>query len=980
MSASTSYNFPSHSIRNIFVRSFFLLTLVFLTTVTLHAQSDTDSKRDLAEKLRQEASQLYTQQTETALREALSKYEAALSIYRTLDDRFKAAATLNDIGLIHVALNNKETAFVYFAQALQIYRAADNKEGESLSIQHLFNLYSSLDNREKLRVMEMLTQMRKLINVVGNRALEIYLTIGIGYIHFELGDYQKALDFYNQALPLIETQGNATERAYALNLIAIIYGSIGERQKELDFYNQAIPLFRLTGNRIGEGFALGHIGEIYSDLGELAKALEYYEQALPLLRDLKDGEPNTLISIGDIYFSKAEYAKAFDHYQRALLLGRAAKFQHVESAALISIGFTHLDLNEPQKALESFTQALALKKSIGSPEGQAFSLYGMAVAHRDSGDLNEALTNIEAALSIIEGARAKIASQELRSTYFARTQHWYEFYVDLLMHLHTQHPTAGYNAAALQANERSRARSLLEMLVEARADIRQGVEPRLLEQERSLQQRLNGRARQQAALLNETHTEEQSRAVAKEIGTLTTQLQQVEAQIRQSSPRYAALTQPQPLSLREIQPEVLDKDTILLEYSLGAARSYLWVVTQDSIQSYVLPKRAQIEDAARQVYKFLSKPNRDKQSLEGKPGVLDQEQSDQMAPTDSSAARLSQMILAPVAAQLGKQRLLIVADGALQFIPFAALPSPAAKNSTAAYRPLILDHEIVTLPSASTLAVLRREVKGRRPAPKTFAVLADPVFDRADERLKNIAGKAAPSSPGTDANAQAQPDASKKASALRDFDRTVIQSAQDSDVERAGLAIPRLPGTRREAEQILKLVPATERKQAFGFSADRKAATDPALGQYRYIHFATHGLLDSQHPELSGILFSMFDDKGEPQDGFLRAHEIFNLKLPAELVVLSACQTGLGKEVKGEGLVGLTRGFMYAGAPRVVVSLWNVSDQGTAELMTRFYQAMLKQGMRPAQALQAAQKAMVRDGRFTSPYYWAAFTLQGEWR
>ena len=157
--------------------------------------------------------------------------------------------------------------------------------------------------------------------------------------------------------------------------------------------------------------------------------------------------------------------------------------------------------------------------------------------------------------------------------------------------------------------------------------------------------------------------------------------------------------------------------------------------------------------------------------------------------------------------------------------------------------------------------------------------------------------------------------------------------------------------------------------------------TSAEFGQYRIIHLATHGLLNSTHPELSGIVLSLVDQHGQPQDGFLRLHEIYNLKLPAELVVLSACQTALGKEVRGEGLVGLTRGFMYAGAPRVVASLWKVDDKATAELMKRFYQAMLgEQRMRPAAALRAAQVEMLKQKEWEDPYYWAAFVLQGEWK
>jgi CHAT domain-containing protein len=318
--------------------------------------------------------------------------------------------------------------------------------------------------------------------------------------------------------------------------------------------------------------------------------------------------------------------------------------------------------------------------------------------------------------------------------------------------------------------------------------------------------------------------------------------------------------------------------------------------------------------------------------------------------------------------------LLIVADGALQFVPFAALPLPAVPPDNAAvYRPLITEHETVNLPSASTLAVLRQEIKERKPAAKILAVLADPVFMLNDTRFT------------TTTSVRARPDnVTAPQAAQRGLALNVTKAAADAGLTAEaglrGIQIPRLPGTRREAEQILTLVPAASQMHVFDFAANRAAVTAAELGAYRYVHFATHGFLDSQHPELSGILLSMYDAQGVPQDGFLRAHEVFNLKLAADLVTLSACQTGLGKEIKGEGLVGLTRGFMYAGAPRVVVSLWNVSDEGTAELMTRFYRGLLQAGQRPAAALQAAQVSMLKEQKFAAPFYWAAFTLQGEWR
>jgi CHAT domain-containing protein len=257
------------------------------------------------------------------------------------------------------------------------------------------------------------------------------------------------------------------------------------------------------------------------------------------------------------------------------------------------------------------------------------------------------------------------------------------------------------------------------------------------------------------------------------------------------------------------------------------------------------------------------------------------------------------------------------------------------------------------LPSASVLAVLRGELAARKPAAKTVAVLADPVFSADDARVKT-----GNRTPGAE-------------EAPADLARAI------NDVRGE---LSRLLLTRDEAEAILSVAPRNSSLGALDFRANRATATSDELSNYRILHIATHGLLNSQHPELSGLVLSLVDDRGQAQDGFLRLHEVFNLRLRAELVVLSACQTGLGKAVKGEGLVGLTRGFMYAGAARVVASLWQVDDAATAELMKRFYRRMLQDGMRPAAALRAAQVELSKRPQWQLPYYWGAFVLQGEWR
>jgi CHAT domain-containing protein len=320
------------------------------------------------------------------------------------------------------------------------------------------------------------------------------------------------------------------------------------------------------------------------------------------------------------------------------------------------------------------------------------------------------------------------------------------------------------------------------------------------------------------------------------------------------------------------------------------------------------------------------------------------------------------MLLGPVAAALGRKRLIIVGDGALQYIPFGALPAPRTIGGT---HPLIVDHEIVTLPSASVLHVLRRELGDRSPAPKAVAVLADPVFSTDDPRFQ----RTRPRLPGQIGPESVSANQSRPPS-------DVQRSAAESGVTR----FERLRFSRQEADAVAALAPANASLKATDFAASRATATSAELGGYRIVHFATHGLVNNHNPELSGIVLSLVDEAGRPQDGFLRLHDIYNLKLGADLVVLSACRTALGKEIRGEGLVGLTRGFMYAGAPRILASLWNVDDRATAQLMRQLYVSVLKQNQTPAAALRAAQVAMWKSSRWRSPYYWAAFVMQGEWR
>lgn len=908
------------------------LLFLFLAPTPEPAAQSRGQGAAAADRLVEEAERLAAEGTRESLVAAVGKLTAAAGLYRDSGDRAREAQALNSAGYNYSQLGEHEPALEHFTRALALYRA------------------------------------------LGDKPMEAVLLNNLGSVYRDAGELQQALDHFGQALPLLRAGRDREAEAVALNNLGRLYFTLGETRKALEYFDLALPLQRAAGDRAGEAVTLTNAGQIYAASGEWRGAISHYERALPLFRAAgnRRDEAMTLNYLGMAHAGLDEMEKAIEYYQQAMPIARDLGDRATEALILSNVASGFVGLGEPGEAVETYERALRLFEESGNREMAATALMNIAFSERTRGRLPAAVSRMEEALEIVEFLRASLGNQELRSSYFASVRDFYEFYIELLMHAHRQQPGGGHDAKALHASERARARSLLEMLAEAGADIRQGADPALLGRERALRQRINETALAQTRLAGGTRGGSEQAAVGRALEELTAELSDVQAQIRLKSPRYAALARPEPLTLGEIQKQVLDPDTLLLEYSLGKERSYLWAVTADSVESHELPPREEVEEACRQFYEHLKDAERWAAGARAKGATRELSVTPQAAAASPRAGspevarRLARILLGPVAQKLAGKRLLVVADGAIQFVPFAALPAPAADPAgPAAYRPLVADHEVVSLPSASTLAVLRREVSGRAPAGRTMAVLADPVFGPDDVRLG--------------ARRVVRPAPAAAAARQRGL-KVVTQATADAGVSGPGGAIPRLPGTRKEAEHIAALAPGGPPRRMEGFAANRAAVLDPALGDYRYLHFATHGILNSRHPELSGILLSFYDQQGAAQDGFLRAHEVYNLKLSAELVTLSACQTGLGKEVRGEGLVGLTRGFMYAGAPRVVVSLWNVSDEATAELMTRFYRGIFEGGLRPAKALQAAQAAMSQDARFGAPYFWAAFTLQGEWR
>ena len=836
---------------------------------------------------------------------------------------------------------------------LEELRTATEPDRNRVAAQTLFTEAKALRNERTRQSYQQAIEKYDAASVIwqslNEKLLQAFTFHEVGNIYGDIGEFQKAIDSHTEAAALYkEAQNPRGEAAVTVN-IGWIYGELGDTQNRLAMYDRAAAIYLTVGDI--DPVLISNFGTTYAKLGQYQRALDIHLHVLEIRRPI--GEPLglgiTLRNIGDCYEHLGNKQKALDYFNESLPFMEKAGNHFYTASTLVNLGLIYESLGQKEKALDYFSQTLKIRQRINDERGTGTALFYIARVERDLGNLNEARKQIEAALTLVERLRTRVASQQLRATFFASVQQFREFYIDLLMRLYKENPSQRLDVAAFNASETGRARSLLELLSEANAEIHHGVDPQLLERKRDLEQSIADKAESQVRLLSEKHTEEQATAAAKEIAALTAEYELLEARIRDTSPQYAALTQPLPLTLEETQKQVLDPETLLLEYSLGDQKSFLWAVTPDSVKTYELPNRATIETRARRVYELLTARNQRvaNETLEQRRQRLESADAEYL----KSAASLSQILLGPAAAELKSKRLLIVSDGVLQFVPFSGLPDPTNAQ------PLMLEHEIVTAPSTAVVASLRNETTNRKPAPKTLAVFADPVFSTDDPRLQTA----------------------KLAHAARE-EKTSATDAVRSASEIGLGDLRRLRFSRQEADEITRYATNDLKLEAVDFQANRSLASSAELGQYQIVHFATHGLINNTHPELSGVVLSLVDEKGRPQNGFLRLYDLYNLKLSADLVVLSACQTALGKEIRGEGLVGLTRGFMYAGAPRVVASLWQIDDRATAEFMKRFYEGMLGQKLRPAAALRAAQASMSKDARWHQPHYWAAFTLQGEWK
>jgi CHAT domain-containing protein/tetratricopeptide (TPR) repeat protein len=886
-----------------------------------------------------------------ALRDAAGRYATARALFAKTGNRKMEGVALDSLAWVHDLIGEKWRALDLYNEALVIREEVGDKDGEIFTLLGIGLIYNYLGEIDK--ALETNEHALDLARETGNRRHEANLLHNIGGLLWATDEMQKALEYYRQSLEIRKTLDDPSGMSGTLNNIGDVYRRLGDYDRAMEYFANALEVRTSIGNKRGMAHSLHTMGLVHSARGEWEEARKTFQRALDLRRETGD-KRGVAFSLGGL--SGAGYA--LGRVDEAINLNREALALWQEMGERRSLGESQwklalmlIDLGRLDDAKPSLDKALEIARDVRDRSSEASTLYGLARYERARGNLEASKGHIEGSIAIVESLRGKIASEDLRASYLASVSTFYDFYVSLQMELDRKRPDSGFAARALETSERARARSLIDALSAASVETLIDAGSDLSSREQQLHRQIQQLDRQVVKLAAEGSQATELALAQTKLDKTLADYRSVLDEIRATNPRLSDLMRPDTLSLEEIQA-LLDPETALVELALGQDESFVWVVTTDGLASATLPARAEIDARSRELYASLAARNL---FPEGEtPGRRRERIAAADAEWTSLAARLSGTLLGSVRESIAGRRLVVVADGALQYLPFAALPDPSSEDG----EPLLVSREVVVLPSASLLPLLRSGAEPGRTGATRVSVVADPVFRTDDARVERRTPEDN-GEPGED-----------------NPNRLLLRSAAE-----VGLTgFPRLRFSRREAEAITSLLEPGEAIQAIDFDASLDAIDWGTLGASQVLHFATHGILNSRSPELSGLVFSLVDETGRPRPGFLTLRDIYALDLDAGLVVLSACQTALGREIRGEGLIGLTRGFMYAGASRVVSSLWRVDDRATAELMKRLYRNLLEKGESPSSALRSAQLELRAERRWSEPYYWAAFTIQGDWR
>ena len=733
---------------------------------------------------------------------------------------------------------------------------------------------------------------------VGNIPQQSIVLSDMGYAFNKLGESKRAYEIFLRSIELARKAHRPKSEATASLSLGLLQLDLGQIEPALQNLERSRDLSRQGGNSSGEALALNGIGRLYTFLGEVDRALDFHRQAIERLDGGSDAAmAETLVHIGDAYRKANRLVLSISYYLRGLYIFRKANDLDRQATTLNNLGLAYYFGQQYREARGAFLQALRIfhEREELADESICWSNVGWVQLSLD--DIPQAVKAFESSLLVSQRINRRpaesasyfgLAWAERRRNNLIGAQKNAQRAIDVLESLRSEAMKPDIRSSLLGSRF-----NFYELLVDV-----------LMEQHR-----LQPAAGHDIEAFNASEGA-RARSLLESLG--------------QRSP-------PPLLSMSEIQQGVLDKETILLEYHLGDERSFLWAVTTDSYASFELPGRSAIEPLVRDVYGLLKKSD----------------QKEVVGEALRKTRTLARILLGPVASHLGNKRLLIVTPPALQYVPFAAFPDLSTVEQERSELPwpvpLAWKHEIINSPSASVTLALRATRTGRLANRRLLAVVADPVYEHSDKRLRNA------------------------------------PPLQGSELLGGG-RFKRLKHSHEEADAIVSIVGRQDVLELRDFDANRKRVLDGDLRFFKYLHFSAHGDPHAEQPDLSSIVLSSLDAQGQPHDPFLRAQDIRTLRLTADLVVLSSCGSGLGQEVQGEGLVGLTQAFFTAGASGVLVSLWDVDDLATSEIMPLFYSKLLKKGLKPSEALRQAQRFMWSQPRRNAPVYWAGFVEQGDWK
>jgi CHAT domain-containing protein len=873
----------------------------------------------------------------------------SLSVVASYDKgRGRALAAL---GLIAFYRNNTEITNSSFEEAQSIWAINANRESEALTLLYMSSI--SAWKSDYAAALEDLTQALKISRNLNARFVQAEILANLGNVNLHLGELEHARDDYAASLALVSQIGSRHLKAEVLDDFGFYLENVGN-QDAYRLYIQAVALAKNTGDRLLYAVTLSDVSRASITAGKPNEALHYCARERRIARIL--GDPAlvalSLRDTGEAYMSLGTANQAFGFFTEALdpkLFGtESAEWANTKIAAALALE----GLGRFSEASAAYREAAKLCAALGSTRAEADARYHIARLETAQRKLEPALVEIEKSVSLIESLRTRVSADDTRITWFATFQSIYKLYIDVLMQLSAEKNDTEMTRRAFRAAEQSIARTFVELMHESQ--VGGGDTQELMAERSSLRRRLTEKTLEESKLIGASRDPVAMRRVASEISDLQDRAEEIQSLIHENGPEGNQL-QVEPVGAEEVQSLIGDED-LVLEYSLGSSRSFVWAISRERFASYTLPPRLKIESMVRTFRDALVNPTPTFRETNRK---LDQ-QKGQASEEEHLASTLGHMLLGPVADRSHFKRIVIVADGGLQYLPFGVLiVGSNDRNSASEIKRLADDYEVINLPSMTALAVLRRRMHWNGFQSKGLLVFADPVFERDDPRINPAIDGTMSGPPAVDRN--------QATSSTR--------SGSGADTE-----LPRLPGTRREAEVIAEAAPKGGAEVLLGFDANRLRAISQGIGSYSIIHFATHSRLNDEYPESSGVILSLFDRHGNPEDGYVRLKDIYDLKLSADLVVLSACDTALGKDINGEGIVGLTRGFMYAGVSRVVATLWRVDDEATSELMKWFYIGILQRRESPATSLREAQKQVRKQARWRSPYYWGAFIIEGDWR